>query len=1242
MAKKLIITEKPSVARDFARVLNVSGRGNGCIENNEYVITWCVGHLVEMLYPEDYDMKYKKWRVEDLPFLPKVYKYGVIENVRTQYDIVHNLLHRDDIDVVYWAGDSGKEGQTIEENIRNYGGVKKNVQELRVWIDSQTDDEIKRGIREAKPMSEYANLGKSGIMRSIEDYALGINFSRALSVKYGKLLNDAAATKSYTAIAVGRVMTCVLGMVVIREREIRNFTETPFYRVIGNFTDSKLPAEWRTYEESRYLNSPLLYKENGFKEEKDAEKFIQDLKGQKAFVKSVEKNVSKKRAPLLFNLAELQAECAKLYKISPDETLQVAQELYERKLTTYPRTDARVLTKAVAKEIGKNLNKLKSYPQIDKYVTEILNKKLYLGLEKTSYVDDSKVTDHYAIIPTGQVVDINSLSEIQRKVFGLITRRFLSIFYPPAEYLTIKIVIDIQKEHFNMSAKVLQNKGYMEISGVPKSSENDGNEETEEQKTKILELAEKLKANDEISVDSFEIKEGKTSPPKRYTSGTMILAMENAGNLIEDEELRAQIKNTGIGTSATRAEIIKKLVKIGYLNLNAKTQVLSPENLGEMIFEVVNMSIPSLLNPKMTASWEKGLEGITNGSVVMEEYREKLEEYIRTETLDMVHTDLTEKIAIQINQFTGKGAKGIATRKKLGISCPCCGGELTTTSFGFGCSNYFDKENPCKFSVGTIAGRDLIEDEFKILMTNGKTQVLDGFVSGSKKKFSAVLLLEKTEDGKPEIKFDFSEIVPDIVPDVKCPVCGDEVEVAPYGYTCKSHRMNPEKCYFSIGQIAEKSLSIPEFTDLLVKGKTDVLSGFISKKKVKFQAALMLHKQEDGKVNIEFDFSNNQPVVLEGVKCPDCGGDILVKSFGYGCANFDKENPDSCKFLIGKIADKEIPAAQVKELLGLGKTQTIRGFKSKNGAKFDACLVLTKDDVGKHKVNFDFENVEAKVIKDVVCPVCGGAIIKTAFGFGCSQFQKEDTNSCKFSIGKIAGKDLTVTQVKELLLNGRTSTIYGFKSKTNKKFDACVALDKKEDGTVTGIKFDFDSVEDKKIKDVKCPLCGGDVCVNKFGYHCVNNRKDAENSCKFYIGKIAGVAIKEDQLKQLLQTGKTDVIQGFIAKTGMMFEAPLKLHEGKAVFDFGEEIKPEETDMECPNCKKKLMRNDRTYFCECGYKLNYKIAKLSLTQEVIKELLLTGKTNQKISGFQSNSGNTFDAYLKLDVNKVIFDFDRKE
>ena len=659
MAKSLIITEKPSVAQEFARILGVSGRNDGYIENSDYVITWCVGHLVEMVYPEVYDEKYKKWKLEDLPFLPKDYKYDVIPAVSRQYDVVHKMLHREDIDTVYWAGDAGKEGQTIEENIRMYGGVREGMKELRVWIDSQTEEEIKRGIREAKPMSDYANLGKSGIMRTIEDYAMGINFSRAMSVKYGNLLNDAAGTRSYTAIAVGRVMTCVLGMVVIREREIRNFVETPFYRVIGSFTDADIEAEWKAVEGSEYFGSPLLYKENGFKKQESAENLIAELSGKTAVVESIERGTSRKKAPLLFNLAELQAECSKRFKISPDETLQVAQDLYEKKLTTYPRTDARVLSTAVAKEIGKNISRLKGYEPVQGFVERIMKEGLHYNIAKTQYTDDSKITDHYAIIPTGQLTELRSLNELQRSVYDLIVRRFLSIFYPSAEYQTVKLVVAVGEEKLFAGAKALKAPGFLEIAGRRQEEEKEGSNKEDNEETDspgLLELADQLTKGQELPVNGYSLKEGSTKPPKRYTSGSMVLAMENAGQLIEDEELRAQIKGSGIGTSATRAEIIKKLVRIGYLHLNKKSQILSPEVLGEMVYEVVNMTVPALLNPKMTASWEKGLDGITRGTVIMEDYREKLEDFIRKETLNMVERNLTSRLVAQIQPLTGKGA----------------------------------------------------------------------------------------------------------------------------------------------------------------------------------------------------------------------------------------------------------------------------------------------------------------------------------------------------------------------------------------------------------------------------------------------------------------------------------------------------------------------------------------------------------------------------------------------------------
>ena len=1142
MGKALIITEKPSVAQEFAKILKVSGRQNGYLENESYVITWCVGHLVEMVYPEEYDSKYKKWKLEDLPFLPKDYKYGVIKSVSGQYDVVHKMLHREDIDTVYWAGDAGKEGQTIEENIRNFGGVREGMQELRVWIDSQTEEEILRGIKEAKPMREYANLGKSGIMRTIEDYAMGINFSRAMSVKYGNLLNDAAGTKSYTAIAVGRVMTCVLGMVVIREREIRNFIETPFYRIVGKFTDAEIEAEWKTTEESAYYASPLLYKENGFAKEEDAKTFLESLAGKEARVSSIEKGISKKKAPLLFNLAELQAECAKRFKISPDETLQIAQDLYEKKLTTYPRTDARVLSSAVAKEISKNVSRLKGYEPVSQFVNAIMQSGTYRSIGRSAYTDDSKITDHYAIIPTGQLTELNSVNGLHRQVYDLIVRRFLSIFYPPAEYQTVKFIAKIEKESFFAGGKILKSPGYLCVLGKEAAEEKDedGGEKEEGTNAKmLLAMIEKLSENDVVPVKGMDIKEGKTSPPKRYTSGSMVLAMENAGQLIEDEELRAQIKGSGIGTSATRAEIIKKLVRVGYLNLNRKSQVLTPTMLGEMIFETVSMTVPELLNPKMTASWEKGLDGITRGTVDMGEYRAKLEDFIRRETLSMAQTDRKQELIKRIQPLTGRESRGAAARKKLGIKCPLCYGEVETTPFGYGCSNY--RTNGCKFSIGTIAGRDLTEEEVTKLLTEGRTEILNGFVSKLKKKFSAALIYKKDENGIPSIQFDFSGNVPDVLEGVACPVCGESIEIMPYGYTCRRHRENPEACYFSIGKIAEKQLS----------------------------------KQD------------------------------------------------------------------VTELIKNGHTQTLRGFKSKNGKKFDAVLTLTEED-GRKKLKFDFEHVEAKKVKDAVCPLCGGEILVAPFGYACANRSRDGKEGCSFAIGRIAEKDLTESNVRELLTTGKTGTIRGFKGKSGKKFDACLEL-VKEEGSAK-IQFDFEHVEAKKVKDVVCPLCGGDIVQTPFGYGCAAYDKNNPESCRFSIGKIAGVKLKEASVKELLQNGKTSLIQGFVAKTGMMFEAALKLdEEKKVVFDFPEKEEPKETTVKCPKCGQFMKRDKWRYICECGYSQFHTVAGIALTDEQMTQIFTEGRTKEPIRGFTSKAGNVFDAFLvlKQDENgkdNISFDF----
>ncbi len=1154
MSKKLIITEKPSVARDFARVLGVSGRGQNLIENDQYVVTWCYGHLVEMVYPEEYDIKYKKWRLEDLPFLPVDYKYDVIKRNAEQYNTVTGLLHRDDIDVVYWAGDSGKEGQTIEENIRNFGGVREGMKELRVWIDSQTDDEIRRGIAEAKPMSDYALLGESGIMRAIEDYSLGINFSRALSVKYGKLINDAAATSSYSAIAVGRVMTCVLGMVVRREREIREFTETPFYRIMGSFSDAGIKAEWRAVQGSKFFESPLLYKENGFKKEEDAKALIDSLQGKEAVIDNIETGKSKKKAPLLFNLAELQAECSKRFKIDPAQTLSIAQELYEKKLTTYPRTDARVLTKSVAKEITKNLRGLTNLSDLSGFVNNVLQNGMYKGIDRPPYTDDSKVTDHYAIIPTGQTGAINSLSPLAKSVYELICRRFIAIFYPPAEYKTAKLQIIVDGERFFATAKLLVKPGYLEVMGPISDKGSDDKSEDDDDagisKEDFVKFVESANEGDQITVNDYQIREGKTAPPKRYTSGTLILAMENAGNLIEDEELREQIKNTGIGTSATRAEIIKKLITIKYLN-QSKNQIITPGTLGEMVYEIVFMTLPTLLNPEMTASWEKGLEGIYNGTVNGKEYREKLENYIRRETGKIIDKDLTQDIIAHISPIAGGNAKGAVARRPIGIKCPACGGEITTTSFGYGCSNYFNDEIKCGFSIGKIAGKDLSEEEVKQLITDGKTGVLTGFSGKKKKSFSATLQMQKNEEtGKYDISFNFEDVPDEYLEDAKCPVCNGRMVKTGYGYACENYRKEENPCYFNIGEIAGKTLTKEQVETLLKGETTDVIKGFKSKAKTAFSAKLCLKKNEEGKLSVSFDFDGIEPDYVADVVCPDCGGRIIKKTKGFGCENFKADDPQSCKFFVGKICQKQLSESNVKELLKEGHTSTIRGFKSKAGKKFDACLVLKKDENGKNEIAFDFDNVEQPTLKGVACPICGGDIVKTSFGYGCKNYNKEDPdNSCKFNIGTISGVKLKDTQVKELLTNGITEKISGFKSKSGKPFEAKLMLNKNDAGKIEGMKFVFEN-EDEVLENLKCPKCGKRIIKGFMGYRCEDYKKE-EGGCTFFVGNIAGVTLSKEDFTKLLENKITDKISGFTSKKGTTFEAKLAFDEQfNVVFNF--------------------------------------------------------------------------------------------
>ncbi len=673
MGKSVYIAEKPSVAQEFAKALKLNTkRRDGYLESDEAIVTWCVGHLVTMSYPEEYDPALKRWNLQTLPFIPEEFKYEVIPSVAKQFQIVSGILNREDVDTIYVCTDSGREGEYIYRLVEQEAHVE-GKKRRRVWIDSQTEEEILRGIREAKDLSEYDNLSASAYLRAKEDYLMGINFSRLLTLKYGNSISNFLHTQ-YSVVSVGRVMTCVLGMVVRREREIRDFIKTPFYRVLSTIDAQghTFEGEWRAVKGSRYFEFYDLYKENGFKERKKAEELIQYLQtpdeksvnvaagmqeqsGLNCRIESIEKKKEKKNPPLLYNLAELQNDCSKRFKISPDETLRIVQELYEKKLVTYPRTDARVLSTAVAKEITRNLNGLSKYPMAAPYMQDILNFGSYKTLAKTRYVNDKQITDHYAIIPTGQGLNaLSTVSSTAKGVYDLIVRRFLSIFYPPAVYQKVAIVTKIKEESFFSSFKVLAEEGYLKVAGMPKkktaqtAAKDGGNvsntvDDTNEENgsdsadqsldTGLFEVIKSLKKGAVLQVRALDIKEGETSPPKRYNSGSMILAMENAGQLIEDEELRAQIKGSGIGTSATRAEILKKLVNIKYLALNKKTQVITPTLQGEMIYDVVDHSIRSLLNPELTASWEKGLNYVAEGSITSDEYMRKLDHFITSRTV---------------------------------------------------------------------------------------------------------------------------------------------------------------------------------------------------------------------------------------------------------------------------------------------------------------------------------------------------------------------------------------------------------------------------------------------------------------------------------------------------------------------------------------------------------------------------------------------------------------------------------
>lgn len=1122
MSKSLIITEKPLVAQDYARVLRVDGKRDGYLEDDTWIITWCVGHLIQLSYPEKYDESLKTWRFEDIPFLPDEYRYEIKPEVSKQYQVVHRCLQREDVDTVFWAGDSGREGQLIEELIRRYGGVRKGIKEKRIWIDSQTDEAILTGIRDAQPMSAYQSLADAGIMRSIEDYAIGINFSRALSLRYGGFSAQAFGDPRRKVIAVGRVMSCVLAMIVEKEQEIRNFKETSFYGVEGCFRSENGTCfvKWKVNEKSEYYNSPVLYDESGFKEKDRADELTRRLEvGGPALVTEATHTDSKKYAPLLFNLAELQSECTRRFHISPSKTLEVVQSLYEKKMTTYPRTDARVLSSAVASVIDVNISGLGSIPEYKSYTERIMRYGVFKSIGNGKYTDDTKIADHYAIIPTGKIESIQSLTELEKRVFDLICRRFLAIFCEPALYDNIKVVIMIGCESFAVTRKILKLPGFYELY----------QHEQEENETKDEKAFTLLREGMRLSIEELTVKESKTYPPKRYTSGSIILAMENAGQLIEEEELREQIKGCGIGTSATRANIIDKLVDNVYIKQNEKTQVLTPSIAGECIYEIVKETIPEMLVAKTTAEWEKGLSDIENGLMSLSTYKSKLEHFVREKTNKIIEEDKNLELEESTRPYR-HGAPRVIQRHPLRVRCPKCGGSITASQYGFGCdNNKKDKTiSTCDFFLGSICGVMLSDEQARELIIKKKTGPIDG-LKGKQGKFKAYIKLVKTDEGALGIEFEFPEL--EALDDVKCPKCGGKIlDNHGKGFVCEHNSQDESEktCNFYIWKYGGKSIPKAQIVKLLKEGKTDIMTGFKSSKNPEktFSAALTWNKEEQ-----KISYQMAQSEVLHGVLCPICKGKILsMAGKGYFCEN-TRDEEKKCDFYAGSICGKQITEQALRTILGGKKTEAIMGFKSNIGKEFAASLYWNE---AEKKISF--VQPDEKFIAGCKCPICGGRIkIIPGYGYGCENNKKDDA-TCSFFLGKIAGKTLSDIDVRTLLTRGKTEEISGFKSKAGKRFNATLKLTADK----TGIEFLLpnapSNTENDAVvaTDIECPKCHGSLLKTKYNLEC---------GCGYKIPyRVSNKDLSESEISSLL-LGEEIHVKGMISKSGKLFDAYLQIDE---------------------------------------------------------------------------------------------------
>lgn len=1121
MGKSIVICEKPSVAQEFARALRVKSeeRNNGYIENDKWIVTWTVGHLITMSYPEKYDKALKEWSLNTLPFLPEQFKYEPIPAVSKQFNIVKKLYNRSDIDSIYYAGDSGREGLYIQMLVRQEAGHNKNAKEAVVWLDSPTEEEILKGISEAKDISYYEHMKDAGYMRAIEDYLVGINFSRLLTVKYASMLNSGSGQKKHKPISIGRVMTCVLGMIVNREREIKDFKPQNFYRIgakihLDNIED--IECEWRDSEESIYHNTPKLYKNYGLINELDANELISGFSSQLKII-SIKRNIIKKKAPLLFNLAELQSECAKKLHISPNNTLAIAQSLYEKKLTTYPRTDARVLSSAVAKEIDKNLSRLKKGQYSN--IVELIETNRWSIDGK--YIDDSKITDHYAIIPTGISPD-SKLSNDEQVVYDMICRRFLAIFYPASE--TENIIFEAKNgvEHFEGSSKYISFNGFYDVLGLPDNIVSDEG---------LVEAISKLKEGFEYDSEYF-IKKGKTEAPKRYSTGSMILAMENAGTLIEDEELREQIIGCGIGTSATRAEVIDKLIKLNYIMSNNKTQILKPTNFGEMIYEVVDSTVPQMLEPKITAEWEKELDDIAKGELSTDKFIEQLYDFISKYCNDIKNIDNNDDVYKRIRPFATDIIR--SEYKKFDnwdtkLICPLCGKEIETTSWGFKCKGNISKSEGCNFSIGNIMGHRLLTPELKQLLTNGKIGPFYDFISTKGKPFGAILLWNN--DTK-KIDFDFVDL-PWKKTEYKCPVCGKDVLCQENSYKCVDFIDFNNGCNFYIGKICGKSIPEKQIQRICSHNRTDLIKGFKNKEGKVFDAFL---EWSDSKKNINFIFPTNDDIKTK-YKCPICGGSIITIHDGFCCENYkpvNKRDKVDCCFYLGKIAGYTIKEKDLEAIVKGNTTELINNFKSKDKKPFSARL---KWDFEKQSVVFMFNEYKDSDI-NLSCPICGNKIIKNHYGYFCSENKGKDNGGCSFGFTSYLGVKLDDAQFSKLINNKRTDLLEGFKSKNKNKFAAYLLLN--DDGSFS---LDFPDYKVNK-SDYMCPVC----LKNKL----TRTDYSLKCDCGFKLSTtICEKKIEDDDLKKLFLRGETDVISGFYsAKKRNYFSAKLKIVDNEVKFEF--------------------------------------------------------------------------------------------